>query len=253
MFHWVEFPYPSSIQNDFVKDYCIQKINIAFKSSLFRGERASSVCPLGIRFIEARGDMHNCSTSVYSVMRYSEAVYPLVHKTYEDFQQKIGTTYSELPIGDSVGLYAINDTRVHILPYRNILDILVKILNDQTYPYIRLTFQRVIQSSIAPISAFLLAKDVCWSVSPFSFVDSNTVEWFAKTKEYMRSILESKFEHAIWNTIRAKASFPCEYKDTTVYNPLQTMRPQMSMAETIHKLERGIGPKKKVKRLFKEI
>ena len=251
MFRWIEFQYPLYLNANDVNGSIMQRIDIECTKKL------DIIHPFGLVLhpSEAKA-LHSCSVSVTGVFTHSDAIFPLLYKQYDLAQ--VDTVTKEYPITDSVGVYAINDEHVNGLPYKQLNHRLIELEKNIHISPLRLTFQRIIKASSAPISGFVFAKENRWSILPFSVSQLDTFTWFSKLDELVECIQSSDFLNELWDDVGVKLGFHVHVYTFPVLKEIAKPEPKLLYTEKYIHPKYGIleiiptyaSPKTKSKRVF---
>lgn len=202
MHDWVEFLYPMYLHANEANGFIMQRVDIAFRTvGIYNTKR-----PFGLGCIPSRYKaLHGCVVTVNTVQHNSEAVHPLLYKMF--FAMQSLQIKEEFQLKDSIGLYAINDSIVYDDSYEATMERLITCMNNLYETPVRVTFQRIMSSALAPISGFVIANNRHWSVLPFSASCSNTSDWFTKIAEFSDIVLHSDSSKEYWKEAESKTAF----------------------------------------------
>ena len=227
MHDWVEFLCPMYLHANEVSGFIMQRVDVAFRNiGIYDPKR-----PFGIGFIPSQSKaIHGCIVTVHTVQHNSEAVYPLLYKMFMQSLQ----IRDEFQVKESIGLYAINDAVVNGDSYEKTLDSLTACMNNLKEKPVRLTFQRIISSTMAPISGFVIANTQHWSVLPFSASFLQTSDWFAKIAELSEIVLYSDSSKEYWKEAESKTALQVRIPKTELEPRKETLvHPKYGILEII--------------------
>jgi len=241
MHDWVEFLYPMHLHANEVSGFVMQRVDVAFRNGgIYDVKR-----PFGLGIHPSRSKaMHGCVVTVRTVQHNSEAVYPLLYKMFLVMQSL--QLCDEFQLKESVGLYAINDAIVNGDSYEKTIDKLIACMNTLAEKPVRITFQRIMSSTMAPMSGFVIAKDRHWSVSPFSTPGLQTSDWFAKIAEFNDIVVYSDSSNEYWKEAESKTEFKILIPKTQVEPKETLLHPKYGILEIIA----SASPRMQPRRLF---
>lgn len=239
MHDWVEFLYPMHLHFNEVSGFIMQRVDVEFrKSGIYEAKR-----PFGLGFNPSRSKaIHGCVVTVNTVQHNSEAVCPLLYKMFLASPM----IKDEFLLKDSIGLYAIGDAIVNGDPYEKTIASLISCMNTLREKPVRLTFQRIMSSSLAPMYGFVIANDCRWSVFPFSSNCLTLADWFAKAAEFSEIVLCSDSSKEYWKEAETKTGLTIRMPTTHEPHKETLLHPTYGILEIIA----SNSPRMRSRRLF---